>query len=380
MADPISLAAIAGLVYAGRTLSSKSEPPKVVQPKVQAEEVPLPVDEGVPEFIERDFEPRVEVPHKTEMASFADIGIQQRSGGQEILNMRNRMYDTGRMNNLSPIEKQMVGPGLGVGENTPATGGFQQMFRINPINVGEYRLTTLPGRSGPAADITGGRSSLVGQLTHNKPETTAFLPSRLPTMAGRAQGMSGAVPRASHQKTMRTTNRSETGMRSDGLGYNGAKRFVSAQTMPQDPTRFRSDRNDEQYQYYNQPAPGITNFRGAYTNSAASQVTAKTNEELMKYGFRPEDRRGKANRMGNRGRMNVRESALKAGGALTSVRTDTTRIDGRFAAANGGWTQQYQQKPYHQFNAYKGNANPNTRSLDIAKRQLQNNPLAHSLS
>src|SRR6056300_2100136 len=236
------------------------------------------------------------------MASFADIGRQQRSGGQEILNMRNRMYDTGRMNNLSPIEKQMVGPGLGVGADTPAQGGFQQMFRVNPINVGEYRLTTLPGRSGPAADTTGGRSALVGQLTHSKPETTAHLPTRLPPSAGRAQGMSGAIPRASHQKTMRTTNRSETGHRADGLGFNGAKRFVSAQTMSQDPTRFKSDRNDQQFAHYNRPAPGIHSHHGAYTNSAATQVTAKTNEELMKYGFRPEDRRGKANRMGNAGR------------------------------------------------------------------------------
>src|SRR6056300_83019 len=309
------------------------------------------------------------------MASFADIGRQQRSGGQEILNMRNRMYDTGRMNNLSPIEKQMVGPGLGVGADTPAQGGFQQLFRVNPINVGEYRLTTLPGRSGPAADITGGRASVVGQLTHNKPETTAHLPSRLPTMAGRAQGMSGAVPRASHQKTMRTTNRSETGLRADGLGYNAAKRFVPAQTMPQDPTRFKSDRNDAQFAYASHAAPGITNFSGAYATSAAAQITAKNNEELMKYGFRPEDRRGKANRMGNPGRMNVTQTR----GHLTAVRSDTTRIDGRINAANGGWTQQYQQKPYHQFNAYKGNENPNTRSLDIAKRQLQNNPLAHHI-
>jgi hypothetical protein len=149
--------------------------------------------------------------------------------------------------------------------------------------------------------------------------------------------------------------------------------------MSQDPTRFKSDRNDEQYTYGNRPAPGIHSHHGAYTNSAASKVTAKTNEELMKYGFRPDDRRGKPNRSGNAGRMNVRESALKQGGALTTVRSDTTRIDGRIAPANGGWTQQYQQKSFHQFNAYKGNANPNTCHLDIAKRQLQNNPLAHSL-
>jgi hypothetical protein len=372
MADPISLMAVAGLVFAGRNLSIKSQPPKV--------SVAEPPAMKNPEIIEsNNFQPTAQVPHKREMESFGDITAQQRSGGEEILNMRNRMYDNGRMNNLSPVEKQMVGPGLGVDPSVPAVGGFQQTFRVNPVNVGEYKLTSLPGRTGPAADVTGGRSAVVGQLTHNKPETTAFLPSRRPTMAGRAQGMSGLVPRNEHEKTKRTTNRSETGFRNDGLGFNGAKRFISAQTLSQDPTRFKSDRNDEQYAYGNRPAPGINSHHGAYTQGVAAQVTAKTNEELMKYGFRPEDRRGKPNRMGNAGRMNVRESALKQGGALTAVRSDTTRIDGRVAPANGGWSQNYQQKPFHQFNSYKGNANPNTKDLGIAKRQLQNNPLAHSL-
>lgn len=381
MADPISLAAIAGLVFAGRALSKTPVPEPNVKVESEVVTTPQPLFENyeIQEQVEQNFESRVDVPSKREMASFADIAYQQRSGGQEILNMRNRMYDTGRMNNLSPIERQLVGPGLGVGAETPAAGGFQQLFRVNPVNVGEYRLTTLPGRSGPAFDITGGRAAVVGELTHNKPETTAFLPTRLPPMLGRAQGMSGLTPRQEHEKTKRTTNRSETGHRADGLGFNAPKRFVPAQTMPQDPTRFKNDRNDTQFAYASHAAPGITNFSGAYSTSAAAQITTKNNEELMKYGFRPEDRRGKANRMGNPGRMNVRESALKQGGALTAVRSDTSRIDGRFAAANGGWTQQYQQKPYHQFNAYKCNENPNSRDLDIAKRQLQNNPLAHHI-
>ena len=379
MADPVSLLAVAGLVYAGRTLSttnkSKTENYSPEAKIVMANDgagpaLPPPVN---------DFVSRVEVPSKREMASFAEIGRQQRSGGQELLDMRGRMFDQGRMNNLSPVEKQLVGPGLGVDANVPAVGGYQQMFRVNPINVGEYRLTTLPGRSGPAVDVTGGRSAKVGQLTHNKPETTSYLPTRLPTMAGRAQGMTGVVPRNEHERTKRTTNRSETGMRTDGLGYNGAKRMVSAQTLAQDPTRFKSDRNDEQYRYSNQPAPGIHSFHGAYATGAASRVTAKTNEELMKYGFRPEDRRGKANRPGNAGRMNVRESPLKQGGALTAVRSDTSRIDGRMNAANGGWTQQYQNKTFHQFNPYKGNENPNSRNLGIAAKQLENNPLSHAL-
>lgn len=379
MADPVSLLAVAGLVYAGRTLSttnkSKTEnyspESKIVMTNDGAgPALPPPVN---------DFVSRVEVPSKREMASFADIGRQQRSGGQELLDMRGRMFDQGRMNNLSPVEKQLVGPGLGVDANVPAVGGYQQMFRVNPINVGEYRLTTLPGRSGPAVDVTGGRSAKVGQLTHNKPETTSYLPTRLPTMAGRAQGMTGVVPRNEHERTKRTTNRSETGLRADGLGYNGAKRMVSAQTLAQDPTRFKSDRNDEQYRYNNQPAPGIHSFHGAYATGAASRVAAKTNEELMKYGFRPEDRRGKANRPGNAGRMNVREGPLKQGGALTAVRSDTSRIDGRVNAANGGWTQQYQNKTFHQFNPYKGNENPNSRNLGIAAKQLENNPLSHAL-
>ena len=133
MADPISLAAIAGLVFAGRSLSTKSqpEPVKKLDELSSSQEYPVSqepsvtYDNDVPEFIERDFEPRVEIPQKREMASFADISLQQRSGGQEILNMRNRMYDTGRMNNLSPIEKQMVGPGLGLSAETPASGGYQ---------------------------------------------------------------------------------------------------------------------------------------------------------------------------------------------------------------------------------------------------------------
>ena len=383
MADPISLAAIVGLIFAGRSMSRKSkpelEPVQSVDMVQQLQEPQITYENDTPEFIERGFEPRVEIQSKREMESFADVALQQRSGGQEILNMRNRMYDTGRMNNLSPVEKQLVGPGLGLGYDTPASGGFQQMFRVNPENVGAYRLTTLPGRSGPAVDVTGGRSAVVGQLQHNKPDTTAHLPSRLPAVAGRAQGMTGAIPRPSHQKTMRTTNRSETGLRQDGLGFNGAKRFISAQTVSQDPTRFKSDRNDQAFSHYAHATPGITNFTGAYETSAAAQITTKNNEELMKYGFRPEDRRGKANRMGNAGRMNVRESALKQGGRLTAVRSDTTRIDGRVNGANGGWTQNYQQKPFHQFNAYKGNENPYARDLGVAQRQLQNNPLAQSI-
>ena len=95
-----------------------------------------------------------------------------------------------------------------------------------------------------------------------------------------------------------------------------------------------------------------------------------------------DDRRGKADRQGNAGRMNVRAGPLNQGGKLTAVRTDTTRVDGRINAANGGWTQNYVNNQAYNFNSFKGNSNPYScgNGLDLAKNQLANNPFAHSLS
>ena len=235
------------------------------------------------------------------------------------------------MNNLSPVEKQLVGPGLGVGAEVPAFGGHQQLFRVNPENVGAYRLTTLPGRSGPAHDISGGRRGVMGEIGNNRPETTAMLTGRRPPVGGRAQGMSGVVVRSEHEHTKRPTNRSETGSRTDGLGFRGAKRLVSELTSSQDPTRNKKDGNIEQYAYNNNPAPNIHKYAHGYLTSPASKIGEKrtyaaphTVEELQKYGFRPDDRRGKANRAGNAGRMNVRSGPLNQGGLPTAARTDTT--------------------------------------------------------
>ena len=384
MADPISVLAVAGLIYAGRTLSTESAPEAPPQRVIETPSEPLLSDE-VPQFNEPLFDDNLRLQPKNETSSFAVIAPQQRSGGQEVLEMRNRLYDQGRMNNLSPIEKQMVGPGIGVGVSVPAYGGYQQLFRVNPVNVGEYRLTTLPGRAGHGHDISGGRHGVIGQVTHNMPEKTAFLPERRPTQPGRAQGMSGVTVRQEHERTKRTTNRSETGLRTDGLSTAPAKRLVPMGSIVQNPTRNKTDYTEYQFNYNNQPAPGIHSFHGGYGVAPGSRLVEErsqksgySTEQLQRYGFRPDDRRGKANRPANAGRMNVRESALKQGGKLSSVRSDTTRMDGRINAANGGWTQHYIQKPYHEFNAYKGNRNPNSdcNSLDIAKNQLQNNPIA----
>ena len=385
MADPISIAAVAALVYAGKVLSkTEQEAPKFVpeKPLVKPNTM-IEVDETDDDFEFNYGAARgvdsLEYQSKQEMPSFGEVAPQRRTSGGEILNMRDRFYDQGRMNNLSPVEKQMVGPGLGVGADVPAVGGFQQLYRVMPTNVGEYKLTQLPGRTNHGADTMGGRRGIVGDVAKNRPERTTDLYERLPTARGRAQGMSAITPRQEHEKTKRTTNRSETGLRTDGLQNAPAKRFTSAMTIAQEPTRNKSDLNDGMFAHMDNPQPGIHSFHGAYENSAAVQASAtRDNETLMKYGFRPEDRRGQANRMPNRGRMNVRESPLKQGGKLTSVRMDQTRVDGRVNPMNGAWMQQYKNADYHQLNPYKGMANPyaTPESLNTTKRQLANNPFA----
>ena len=386
MADPISVAAIAGLIYAGRKLS---------QPKEMYEPVPAPTIQQV--TVNQVAQPKnypieqVEIPqgHKAVASNFGDIAPQFRISGEQLRNRADQYFiDNNKMNNVSPVEKQLVGPGLGVDPSVPSFGGYQQLLRVNPENVGSYRLTTLTGRSGPAYDAKGGRRGVVGLVSHNRPEKTAYLPERLPATLGRAQGMSGRTPRGEHERTKRTTNRSETGLRTDTLNVAPAKRFVSASTMPQDPTRNRKDGNIEQYAYMNQPQPGIHSYRHGYLESPAAAIGEKrvygsgyTVEELQKYGFRPDERRGKANRSANPGRMNVRADALNQGGMLTAVRLDTTRVDGRVNPQSAGWTQQYTNTSYHDLNPYKGNENPHASqaSLSIAKRQLMNNPLSHHL-
>lgn len=56
-----------------------------------------------------------------------------------------RMVQGKSQNNVLPAEQLRVGPGLGVGPDVAATGGFHQFYRQLPLNVNEYKLTQLPG-------------------------------------------------------------------------------------------------------------------------------------------------------------------------------------------------------------------------------------------
>ena len=405
MADPLSIVAIVGLALAGRNLSRQEKPqqpeltpPPPIAPNSQPEDNRSTITNSLTGQISSDLGLSgvgVQTKEKYEQPNFGDI-VPTAGGnpnGMPVQDFRDRPWVSGQMNNLSPVQKELVGPALGVGPNVPAYGGYQQLFRVKPNNVGAYRLTTLPGRSGPAGDVSGGKQGQVGQLTHNKPETVAFLPQRRPQVAGRAQGqggpLTGVTVREKYERTKRPTNRSETTTRTDGLEYAPAKHFTSAETLAQDPTRNKGDNNTQPFYHVNNPAPNIYSFVPGYTQAPGSQLLKQrpasagySAKQLEQYGFRPDDRRGKSGRKANPGRMNVREGPLNQGGALTAVRKDSNKYDGRTGPANGGWTQNYIQDEYYQLNPYKGQKNiySSSRNLNVAKNQLAKNPFAHTLA
>jgi hypothetical protein len=307
---------------------------------------------------------------KLEHPSFSVIAPMTNVNGEPVRDFRDRQYISGKMNNLSPSTKELVGPGLGVNAETPAYGGYQQLYRVNPINVSEYKLTQLPGRANHGHALNK-QPGTVGNLTHHKPETTAYLPERLPPQPGRASGqggnLSGVRVREEYERTKRVTARSTTGYRGDGLGFAPARRTVSASQVAQDPTRNKSDRNIETYTHVDNAAPGISSWAHGYQNTPLD--------------MRASDRRGQAERVGNAGRMNVRESAQKTAGRVTATRFDQSRTDGRMGVVDPGQRfQQYAPLGKQNHNVFKGNLDERVMSegsLDIAHKVLQNNPLAH---
>jgi len=65
--------------------------------------------------------------------------------------------------NEMPFEKIQVGPGLALGPEVPAAGGFQQYTRIVPDNISDYSANQLPGR------VAGGKWAFSNAPTSQQP-------------------------------------------------------------------------------------------------------------------------------------------------------------------------------------------------------------------
>jgi hypothetical protein len=265
--------------------------------------------------------------------------------GQPVYDLYNRQYITNKQNNIAPVEQPMnVGPGLGVGPNVPAAGGFQDYFRALPVNVNEEKLTTLEGRAGPRNPfVKSGGAAYIGDITHEAAQTkTAY---RGPGAYGGGGAQSALVApegRPNYLKTKKQTIRGETGLRTDTLSdgppqYNVAQPYAAAKTC--------------------------------YTDTELTRSS----------GYR-----SKHDRSGNSARMNVRSDPVNQVGAGTQYRAESKPVQPGPMAITGSNQGRGTLPPEFDdpLNEFKSNPNPRAQSdfLDIAIQQLEKNPLAYSLA
>jgi hypothetical protein len=353
--EPLALAAVVGLVFAGKRLSDGSEEKSV-------ERKPLPTTRPITRRDidlaanardhEKDaFDLRVMTPNlgrrigdwrlqpKEAVGNLQDVSPEANRFpfGQPVYDLYNRQYVTNKMNNLQPIERRRIGPGLGVGSNVDAAGGFHQYFRVLPNNVNEERLTTLEGRNGPADSfIKSGGAGGIGEVTHQAKDTKAWYrdPAR-----NRAQGQGGAITGAEGRpeflKTARSTIRDEQTTRNDTLSMGPAQ--------------------------YNVAQPYAEGGRGAYTDKSLTRVS---------------DNRSNPDRAGNAGQMNVRNDPVNQVGAMTNLRSESKPVP--VSHMNGSRFQNYLGPEFYRFDEKKDKLNPlaSSKCLDVAIQQLEKNPIA----
>jgi hypothetical protein len=58
-------------------------------------------------------------------------------------------------NDMAPCEQEMVGPGLDISADVPASGGFHDLTRVLPNNVSNYKANQLQGRVKAGKFVTG---------------------------------------------------------------------------------------------------------------------------------------------------------------------------------------------------------------------------------
>lgn len=344
--DPWSIAAIVGLAFAGQKLSKDSEPSELLTTK-EPEQCP---DRSANQFYEfysmdkrnmtpdigRNLGNNILLPPKCEISSLQDRKPQL-VHGQPVYNLYDRQGISNKMNNLQPIERKNVGPGLGVSGDVPATGGFQQFFRILPSNPNEERLVQLDGNmGGPVDSVVKGAPGVQGKLTQFPEKLYTY--DGPPQNSGQGQGgaLRGQEGRPDFIKMNRSTIRDQTGSRgtNDDIQY-----------------------GISQYMVYQ----GYSDMSGEST-STWKKLPHVTNN------------RGKEDREGNGQRMNVRADPLDAGGLVTNLRREY-RTD-EPGPMNGTRSQQYKDAEFYKFNEVKTNPNPWATNLSLAQDVLKKNEFA----
>lgn len=328
--DPLALMAVVGLAFAGKKLSDdQPEKKPFVVPSVPS----VPDARGrlvngmTGTYKQSDPMGGVIRPNREIQPNFSDIAESKPVWGQPVYDLYNRQDVSSKMNNLGPVERQNVGPGLGVGSNVASYGGYHQFFRVMPTNTNVQRLTQLPGRSGGPARLVKNSAGqdTTGNLTQQRPPRIF---NHEPA-AGRAVVTGQAAHESRYVKGEQYTLKDQTVTRADndGLG-NPVFPIDSGHVIA--PKDLRPVRRDD-------------------------SIPDKT---------------------GNPGRMNVRADPTGALGAVTAQRNQpwTEAINHK----NASGEQQYTLPEFTSFNAFKDTPTPN-QDLDLALRQLENNPFNHPL-
>ena len=265
--------------------------------------------------------------------------------GQPVYDLYNREYVTNKQNNIAPVEQPMrIGPGLGVGADVLAAGGFHDYFRALPTNINEEKLTTLEGRAGPSNPVVkNGGAAYIGDITHQAAATkTAFRDPGAYGGGGAQSALVGPEGRPNFLKTKKMTIRGETGLRTDTLSdgppqYNVAQPYAEGKTC--------------------------------YTNTDLTRSS----------GYRT-----KPDRAANAARMNVRNDPVNQGGAATQLRIESEPVPPGPMGITGNNQGRGVLPPQFDdpLNEFKSNPNPRASNgfLDIAIQQLEKNPLAYSLA
>jgi len=345
--DPLALAAVVGLVFAGKALTDDDsvKQPTTTRPvrPITRKDTDLMAHPGdhwadyqdvkimTPDLGRRVGDFRLTPKNEIRSLQQPQIGATRFPYGQPVYDLYGRENITNKMNNVPPVERMNVGPGLGVGPDVASTGGFQQFFRVLPNNINEERLTTLPGAEGPPNPVVKNGLTTMGAVSHvAKQSKTFYRPPAQNSGQGQGGALRGFEGRPDQMRTKRSTIRGDTGFRGDTL-----------------------ELGPSQYNVY-QP------YDGALMDKSLPHLSGN---------------RSNPDRAGNGQCMNVRDDPVNVVGTMTNIRPESIPFNIGPVEVVRGTTQNYVKPDFDKFNNKKMNSNPYSSpdSLEIAIRQLEKN-------
>lgn len=131
---------------------------------------------------------------KTEQGPMFDPALNRMpvtfSGRQAYVDVRGAQdeerYQVGmKHHGAGPVDPIRVGPGLGIGPDVPAAGGFHQFYQVLPENVNVHRKNNLPGRINPGSAPVQQGANMGIQHTNTDVDKPVWGLDRMPLVPGK---------------------------------------------------------------------------------------------------------------------------------------------------------------------------------------------------